>query len=118
MSVITSFFNTSTFTIENLMSNPKVVPDETFEFNFYITDTSKQGTAKDVGMELYVVNGRDRIKLPVTPDIRLIDSNTWEVSGLIDSADWNGTDAILITATIKDTSDLFHSIDSFLIKEQ
>ena len=118
MSVITSFFNTSTFAIENLTTNPKVIPDEAFEFNFYITDTTKQGTAKDVGIELFVKDGRNETLLTVTPDVRLVDSNTWEVSATIDSGEWDGVKAILMKATVKDILDVYHSIDSYLIEEQ
>ena len=118
MSVITNFFNTSTFTVENLTTSPSVIPDEAFEFNFYITDTTKQGTAKDIGIELYTKDGRNEVKLTIVPDVRLVDVNTWEISGTIDSGEWDGAKAVLMRATIKDILDIYHRVDSYLVKEQ
>ena len=117
MSNITSFFNTSTFAIENLTTNPKVLPDEAFEFNFYIYDTTKQGTAKDVDIDLYTVEGRDKTKLTITPDVRLVDNNTWEVTANIPSGEWDGIKAILMKLSIKDILDIYHEVKHYLYKE-
>ena len=116
MSNIASFFNTSTFTIENLTTNPKVVQDEAFEFNFYITDTTKQGTAKDVGIELYEKDGRDETLITVTPDVRLVDTNTWEVGALLTSGDWDGEKDVLMKVTVKDILDIYHAVEIYLVK--
>ena len=111
------FFNISTFAMTNLTTNPKVVPDELFEFNYYVSDMVKQGTAKDIDIELVVKDGRNETAISNTPNVRLVDNNTWEVSATIDSVEWDGIKSILMKVSIKDTLDIYHEIEHYLIKE-
>ena len=117
MSVIGSFFNKSKFSITNLTTNPKVVPDELFEFNFYIYDALRNGTAKSLVAELIVIDGRSESTVTNTPSEYVVDYNVWQMSAVVPAADWNGTDSLILRFSITDITDSLHLIDYVLHKK-
>jgi len=117
MSVIGSFFSKSSFSISNLTTDPLVKPDEEFDFNYYIYDTIKNGTAKEITVSLYTKSGRNETLLSTAPQVYMVDYNTWQISGTISSAEWDGKAAIEMKFDIKDITDVHHQVDSWLIKD-
>ena len=116
--MIKTFFNTSNFKVNNLTANPYVVPDEAFEFNFYIHDMNKQGTAVSIETSLVVIDGRDRTDITNAPNDYQVDTNTWEVSAVIPSNEWDGEKTVLIVFKIRDIADAMHVVEYPLVKEE
>ncbi len=117
MSVIGNFFSKSAFSISNLAADPLVKPDVAFDFNYYIYDTIKNGTAKSIAVSLYVKTGRNETLLSTEPDVYLVAYNTWQISGTIPASEWDGKAPIEMRFDIEDITDVHHLVNSWLIKD-
>lgn len=114
---IANFFNKGTFSVENLTTNPRVVPDEVFEFNFYVYDVLKGNSAKALTVDMYKVDGRNQTKITTSPNAFLVDCNTWQLSATIAVGEWDGSNPILLKFLIVDLQDIKHSVETYLTKE-
>jgi len=116
MSNISNFFNTSTYSVENLTSDPRVLPDETFKFNFYIYDLLNSTTAKTLSVSMYKKTGRDKVLITNTPSATLIADNTWQLSATIPALEWDGKVSIVLDFNIVDLLDIAHSVEHYLVR--
>lgn len=117
MSNIASFFNKGTFSVENLVTDPVVIKDESFVYNFYVYDIIKSTTAKTISVTMFVADGRDEVLITNVPTVYLVDANTWQLSAIIPSGEWDGKKPILLKFLIEDLLDVMHEVETYLIKD-
>lgn len=116
MSVLEDFFDRSEFRVRSKSSNKKdVVVDVAYNLELEIVDVIALDTPASVVGTLSTVTGRVKTSLPTVVTTSAYGLSSYLFQFTIATADWNGTDDLLLELEIIDNESYVYIID-YLVK--